>query len=686
MILSVARRSASRFVSICVLVVGCVLLVSCREREQGTAPMTNAPPGASSSIDDDVRWEFLDRAGKKFTSLKSLPKPERHAALVSFLKASDLVADAGVAAETDNVWACFKDNRVILFFDNRALQEGGQVAHTTLLRNVEPRFVPSAVERLKRPYWASAAAVTPWFLLTGTPLYAQTGPPFAQGTELPVSRNARLLNTLDSRWTDSGAKIDPWLSSAGYVTSRGHSEVSDLAKISGDGVFFWATHAGSGEVLNKKNRVFGMMTETKASPQLDKSKLYKDYWDQGYIVVGFAEFLQPNGSVAEEPHYAITQKFVRDFMHFDPNSLVYVSACTSAYDFLREAFYFAGAGAYVGWDAPTSGSASVVDETFFDLLLGQDAVNPQKPRQRPFNIGWIRSWMLTNNKHKDPQGTAGLVIETKGQFALLRPTIFRVFVHDTPADKTDYIEIEGEFGNDPGNKDRAVTIGGVAQADVTWTPHGITLNLPLSGNQSYGDITVQSRGHLSNVAQLTRWRLPLSYTFRGRGSLTQKINVTYVLRGDISGYRNEPYGTPFGTGHAISSSKEASGTYQMSGVYRPNPNSYIRWKGGGALRGARNFGETLKPGFVFAAGNVRPSDHTISQFVPRVMASFIEETKYGSTPMIASFTGFGIVNLNFDRAYVLKPGKLGPVSVPGGTATLTWPSVKPDNPFNDGGR
>jgi len=150
-------------------------------------------------------------------------------------------------------------------------------------------------------------------------------------------------------------------------------------------------------------------------------------------------------------HYAITSKFIKAHMHFDPNCVVIVDGCSSAHDEMRDAFYAAGAGAYCGWDALSSNSAGIVVERFLDLLLGQNMVDPENVAQRPFDVSQTRLWMVANNKHVDPGNiSAHFVIQTNPaqSFGLLCPTIFRIFTHDAPSDPSDYIEIEGEFGDD----------------------------------------------------------------------------------------------------------------------------------------------------------------------------------------------------------------------------------------------
>jgi len=594
-------------------------------------------------LDDDTRWALMDAAGAAFKSMEGMSRDDRDAAIVQFLRSSDLIEDAGVSTEGHNAWGRFTDGRVILFLDDPL-----------------PGSPP--------PMGVQTSFVEP---------------------NVPSSKQVRLLNTLDRRWADIRPTIGSWLSTAGYTLgSAVGTRVTELEQVQGDGVFYWSTHGGVG-YLPGGTPLFAFATASKASHEFDLTATYKPFLDAAEICGAWVAADSAN-TVVEGWHYAITSKFIKAHMHFDPNCVVIVDGCSSAHDEMRDAFYAAGAGAYCGWDALSSNSAGIVVERFLDLLLGQNMVDPENVAQRPFDVSQARLWMVANNKHVDPGNiSAHFVIQTNPaqSFGLLCPTIFRIFTHDAPSDPSDYIEIEGEFGDDPGPTNRAVTIGGIAQHVRNWNAHLIEVDVPLAGQGSSGDVTVKTRGHLSNVAQLTRWSVTMTYILKGRGSLQQEIKTTFVLRGDASEYRNAPHTVPFGLAHSITSSKESSATYVMSGVYQTSPTTYIKWKGNGSLKAATSTAQASQVGYLWAGGNIAPTPRTITPYIPYAAASYIIETESRSDVATATLQGFPTLTLTFDpNTYVLKGKSLGPVTVGDGTATLSWPDTPPDAPFNNGGR
>lgn len=628
--------------------------------DPGGTPLPGPGPGLGSAAGDSANWAVANEASDLYFSLKG--SPDRDANTVAYLLSKPNVAFAGVSDSLGNVWACFDNGRVLLLIDNR-------------------KFGAPAPQGLRR---GGAEAAIQQALAAAPP------PPF--GTEIPVSNKARLLNSLEARWRNALPALSTILSNSGYQVSTPGSRLEDLLSLSGDGIFYWASHAGEGGDLQQKP-VFGVWTQTRCDTSLDKLEPLKSYWADGEICWANVEVQQPDGSLVHEFHYGITQKWIRNRWHFENHSIVYIDACTSAQQILRSAFFDQGADVYCGWTALTSNAAGAVSETFFDLLCGTNLVNPANPNQRPFLFDWVRDWMVSNGKNVDPDPNPGQAVATLNMtrnpadptFGLLRPTINRLFTHDAPSDPQDYIEIEGLFGLDPGSANREVKIGGQPLTGIVWSEYMISANLPASGPGSVGDVTVSVRGHLSNVAHLTRWLLPVKYVRTGPGSLQQQIEMTLILRGDAGTYRFTPYAVPQATATALYSSKASTGSWLMSGIYQPDPDHFTKWTGAGTLQPARTIAQSSALGYFYSAGNINPSARTISPFTAVTQVPYTIETESSSTPSIATFSPFGSIALSYNTDWVIKADSLG-ASVSGGTAKLWWGPAAPDEPFNNGGR
>jgi len=649
------------------LLLACVAVVplaaSCGKSSSSVAPgpggIPGPAPGSGGSPGDSARWAVAQAASDLYFSLKG--DPDRDANTVAYLLSNPSVAFAGVSDSLGNVWACFDNGRLLLLIDNR-------------------RFVDPAPQDARRGAAEDAMRKA----------LALMPPPFAG--ELPVSKKARLLNSLEARWRNSLPALSSILSTSGYQVSTPGSHLADLLSLSGDGVFYWATHAGIGGDL-QQNAVFGVWTQTLCDTVADKLEPLKSYWRDGEICWASVEVQQPDGTIKPEFHYGITQKWIRNRWSFENHSIVFMDACTSDKQELRSAFFDKGADAYCGWNALTSSAAGVVNEIFFDLLCGTNAVNPATPNQRPFLFDWVRDWMVSNGKNVDPDpnpGQPAAVLNMSRSpadptFGLLRPTIHRLFTHDAPSDPVDYIEIEGLFGSDPGAAEREVKIGGHPLANVLWSEYLIIADLPKSGAGSVGDVTVSVRGHLSNVAHLTRWLLPVKYIRYGQQSLQQQIEMTLILRGDAGTYRFAPYATPFATPTALYSSKVSTGSWLMSGIYRPDPDHYTKWTGFGTIKAATTIPQKTELGYLSAAGNINPSARTITSFLATTQVPYVIETESSQTPATAVLAPFGPINLSYNTDWVIKADSAG-ASLADGSAKLWWGPAAPDEPFNNGGR
>jgi len=603
-----------------------------------------------SSPIDSARWAVMDEASTMYFALRG--DPNRDALTVAYLLSNDAVHSAGVSDSAGNVWACFDDDRVALLIDKE------------FSAPEPPRLTRSALQRAER----SA---------------------FGPGSELPVSKKAQLMNALEARWHNSCPAISSMLTTSGYQCTSPAATLEKLVSVDDLGVFYFASHAGTGED-RQGGPVFGIWTSSPGDSNLDKLQPARSHWADRELCYAWCEVQQADGSLKKECHYAISANFIRNEMSFPTNSLVFIDACTSLKEEIRAAFWDKGASVYCGWNDLTSGSSYLVSETFFDLLCGTDDVNPQYPRQRPFLFDWVRDWMIQHGENLDPSGNAVLSMNrnpASPQFGLLRPTIFRMYVHDAASDPVDYLEIEGDFGLDPGAADREVKIGGAAFANVIWSEHIILVdNFPRTGQGSYGDVVVSVRGHTSNTAHLTRWNLPVKYIEWGPGSLQKQFNLNFIVRGDADQYRNIPYVTPTGFAHAITAAKSSTGSYLMSGIYQPDPDHFTKWTGSGTLEGAKTIPQVNQAGYIRAFGNVNPNPRTISSWVNTAWAEYTIEKESGSSQAIAGLVPFSFFTVSFNSSYVIQSDSLGPVNSGDGSAKIWWGPASPDAPFNNGGR
>jgi len=228
--------------------------------------------------------------------------------------------------------------------------------------------------------------------------------------------------------------------------------------------------------------------------------------------------------------------------------------------------------------------ANVLDD--YPLEGGGEVKNKETPPQRAFPFHMLDKDMEkrrpkgdrtsfkgapdgTYNKDKaNPQGwTEVTYTKGEGDVGLLAPSLEYLTV-DEEAEK---ITLHGWFGDDPGEKDRKVTIGDKQEplSGCEWKPERIECHL--DANQ-HGPVVASSIGRPSNPVDLTRWKIELEFTHsteirdvKHGGSLDGKgvTMATCFFRADVHEHRLKPGEAPV--------RREAFDVY-------PAKNSTAEWK------------------------------------------------------------------------------------------------------------
>jgi hypothetical protein len=423
----------------------------------------------------------------------------------------------------------------------------------------------------------------------------------ATHNDLPKDLNTRLFNSLGNAFVDVTPALRNWLSSNNYVVTRQSGTLSQWRNVRNAGIFYVSTHAGTGE---KDNTPFpAIMTGEKLTLAGVGDVISKNIKGVGYITAD--QDLDGNGNLVPSTNFAVGAEFIREYMTFAENSIVYIDACESAHPHLKQAFLDKGASLYVGWTMAVTDSAAVlVSRFFFDRMLGGNRFARENPNQRPFDWQAVLQNMKERGIHLHPAYDANgkqignteiQFFPGNGNFGILTPTIRFL----TVAEGLEELHIDGIFGNPPAD-DRRVTIDGTEVTIKSWESGKIVVELPRSGAGSAGDVVVGVKGSAgllgsltyreSNKVQLTEWRGALHYTYTigGQNGLKHTATLNIQIRGDISSHRDKPGETPhepiipFLLGGDSDGSWTASGSHTVGDAMTGTRTE--TWSGSGTLQ------------------------------------------------------------------------------------------------------
>lgn len=499
-------------------------------------------PGVCQAIDPVARGKIMDSIRAKNNSLKALPPKQRREQVVAFMKTIKEISHAKVSKD-GNICCGFRDGMPYMIMES--IMGPPEKKPDKLLASFEPAQALSPQIMCSEP--AEAPALEPL-----SRLYQ------FQGNDLPLSTQARIGNTLGPSFGDGHVKIRQLLTDKGYqVTPGNDASIGALMFMGRNGVFYLQTHGGMGVVVNPATNKWDedYILVSGSEWNAAEEQRYKDTQFIQEGLIGTCEAIYDvdpvTGKKIEKRYFTITKLFVKKYWKFAKNSFVFIHACTSFS--LKDVMATAdvNCSVFCGYNDLGNADCLVFAKFLFDRLLGanDDAVLPHEDGwpQRPFDYLSLDFDMKKKNlypvkfMHEGSQHACSpLFWMGRDDFGLLAPSIKNV----APVPYQRKFELHGLFGEDPGDGNRSVTIGGVATPVDKWQPTKIVAFLPNSEHQSHGEVKVFHMGRPSNSRWLSNWKGTIDVKIVGNESLLLKAQFLLNFIGDPWPYRERPGENP----------------------------------------------------------------------------------------------------------------------------------------------
>ncbi len=497
-------------------------------------------PGNSGQVSDAVRFATLATIETEVDKALTAGTPD--AQLAQTIRSQPGIA-AAEADPSGSVWAQFSDGRLVVIPPPGAADFGDE-------DEGETPFPPSG------------------------------------GRGIPSSRNAYLFDTLGSKVANASPAIHASLGGGGYLVKSAatynNASIDALKTVKNAAAFYLDTHGGAVNTVGRMGKMTVSVTTTKPSPENDER--YKADLADGSINYTVVRRM-PDGTVRRRvsKRYCITRNFVRKYMTFAPHSVAIVDYCSSyRYDDMAQAFRDKGASVYLGWsNTIQTGDAAKAMDYFFDRLVGANAADPAEPggAQRPFGYADILEAMGKKSPslsaYTGMDGKPTLLTMTEDPEGGLAPSIQNMDVNEASNELT----LLGEFPDEEGT----VQINGHNLTIKEWDENRVVVDLPVSGEDSSGDVVVWYQGRKSNVATLTEWNGSLKYTLEDEGTLKESMQTAVRVRADARNFRlkaGDPLVdalAPFNLTSDMTGSYAASGSHD-DGIQRTD------WEGSATLR------------------------------------------------------------------------------------------------------
>jgi hypothetical protein len=473
--------------------------------------------------------------------------------LAQFISSRPEFIEAGTSDNGLTVWGTWSDGTLFVF------PRGREPGATTAARATTGALSSGGTSAQELPTHAVNSASSAEFVAAAGSS-TQDFP-----SNLPASNQVRVLNAMGPGWANPVPKIESYLRNAKYVEPQSDATVSGLKAVGGDGVFYLSTHGGTA----KGKHQYALWTTTKRSETFDE--IYSDdikglrlvivtACQDATVLTALKNCLPSN----IEDHYGITAQFINAYWgNFADHSLVYIDGCSSLTldsSVVRAVLLAKKASLILGWSEDV-GDVTANDSALylFDKLTGaNDPALKNNPKSRTgFNqraFDWKSA--LADCKKNANLCTDGTITRMDGttevielqyqesqpgcvgaacthEFGILVPSIGPMYVANLSAPGSPavtYLFITGEFGVDPGDSNREVVIGTTKANVAVWSPSDIIVTIP---ETVAGNVVVRVREQVSNFAQLTEWKLPLTLSLDDFQSLSQQVTVTVHFRADI---------------------------------------------------------------------------------------------------------------------------------------------------------
>ena len=544
-------------------------------------------PGAGTvgaPVSEALRSATFSNIEAQFASLTTNSSRFDPVAMVNFLSQQPAFYEVGYSTDSDCAWAVFTDGRKLMIINNvdpfalpasvtgnmfTAQQSGASekiavikdiIALPTAVNTDQPLIVADQFRLINT--WENAAFWTVQPLLD----YTHVTQDWVKADTVPSI--GRIASGLGFDVIEQG--IFPGL---GLTVDRSRiGEVADFVNVSGDGVFFLTGSAGHFDTSEES--IAAICTSSRAGTALENE--YADDMSSGALIYAMAlDHLDPG----TRTYLAITPQFVRDHnWSFPRESLVFLNVTGGGYSRWMDVMFVANAGMLMGWSVLTDPRTMLgVAQDFFELLLGTNRVDGGastlqiEPRLRFYGVeetlDFLRRVSLIYNTTNN--GIANQLENFTGPsepfITELRPAIQWIAVNED----LEEIMLQGRFGEQDlvtsqvriGNSTDEIRdshtnaavpeLALVADQPLTnvnsdtleiidWRHSFIRVNARSGSGLETGMIQVWQRNRYSNVAHLTRWRIPFQITRTVAGTFQRSVTMEVDIRAFVGGYRLWP--------------------------------------------------------------------------------------------------------------------------------------------------
>ena len=500
----------------------------------------NQPPPSGDVLTDEQRMAVFDECRAFVDALGDITSEAAQQAIVTWLKARPEFEEAGI--ESGNVWAYFDDGQMVTILPDWLNKDetGGRL--------------PYVIEGGKSSADGESHVTVGGRSDNNSETSGKGMDAGGRGQGIPEVKAGILFYGLGTAFQDDRNHLEIMFETGGrteYKLTQQDATIDNLkaVKDSANAVVYILTHGGIGfkKIRILGERVFSLWTkDTLTAANQEK---YKDDVNNG--VLSYQLALQ-NEWRAYECHYAITQEFVKQYMSFAENAIVYVDACNSMNEgskaFSDQVLDKCAKqkGTYVGWTKPMNAITYIPTARYiFDRMIGandEGATQQNPPLQRPFDFVSAYEDMLTFPEvfHLGVSSSGGRLAYNSRSTSevLLVPSISYITMYDWES----IMVIHGMFSDGPPDQGHVFMNG--SEVSVTlWTKKFIICKIDDDGADSFGEVWVMYNDQFSNAVPLTSWTIPLTVT-RDEGGIKTEATLTLRLRGDVHPYRVKPNDTP----------------------------------------------------------------------------------------------------------------------------------------------